>query len=174
MMTFDQILPTVQAVLAPHKALIARIQPVIVNRDLNGRIRLVVSANVEQDADALALWCSIAKTLSEQLGRHAFPPEQMLLFEDDTAAVLADTTAFALEGIEGVKMVDRLATEGRWARIAPLSEDVPGWCFSPSRAVWVVRRHGRIGLVPGPVRQASAGIGPGPGIPGAFIRLVTG
>ncbi|MDY6816404.1 MAG: AAA family ATPase, partial [Pseudomonadota bacterium] len=129
MMTFDQILPTVQAVLAPHKALIARIQPVIVNRDLNGRIRLVVSANVEQDADALALWCSIAKTLSEQLGRHAFPPEQMLLFEDDTAAVLADTTAFALEGIEGVKMVDRLATEGRWARIAPLSEGVPRVVF---------------------------------------------
>jgi hypothetical protein len=129
MMTFDQILPVVQEVLAPHTALIARIQPLVVNRDLNGRVRLIVSADVEREADALAGCRSIAKELSEKLGPHAFPAEQMLLFEDNITAVCSDAQNFALEKIEGVTVIDRLATEGRWASIAPISTGVPRVVF---------------------------------------------
>lgn len=129
MMTFDQTLPTVQEALAPHKALISRIQPVIVNRDLNGRVRLIVSAKVEQDSDASAALRAIAQELADQLGVHAYPAAQMILFEDDITTVLADAPGFALEGIEGATVVDRLATEGRWANISPVSDGVPRTVF---------------------------------------------
>lgn len=129
MLTFDQILPTVQIVLAPHQALISRIQPVIVNRDLNGRIRLIVSADVERDAEELASCRLIAKELAEQLGVHAFPTEHMILFEDNITAMSADAPKFALEEIEGVTVIDRLATEGRWASIASISTGVPRVVF---------------------------------------------
>lgn len=129
MMTFDQILPVVQEALAPHTALIARIQPLVVNRDLNGRVRLIVSADVEREADALAGCRSIAEELAEHLGAHAFPAEQMILFEDDIITVLTDVPGFALEGFEGVIVVDRLASEGRWSNIAPVSTGVPRAVF---------------------------------------------
>lgn len=129
MITFDQIIPTVQEVLAPHKALIARIQPVIINRDLNGRVRLIVPSGVEGDTDTLAGSRSIAKELSEKLEPHAFPAEHMLLFEDNITAVLADAPQFELEEIEGVTVVDRLATEGRWASVEPVVDGAPRVVF---------------------------------------------
>ncbi|PJX13509.1 hypothetical protein CWI66_12115 [Halomonas sp. 141] len=129
MMTFDQILPVVKTVLAPHAALIARIQPVVINRDLNGRVRLIVSANVERETETWAGCRSIVKELAERLGAHAFPAEQMILLEDDMTSVLTDVPGFTLEGFEGVIVVDRLASEGRWASIAPVSDGVPRVVF---------------------------------------------
>ncbi|MGY6631483.1 MAG: tyrosine-protein kinase family protein [Wenzhouxiangella sp.] len=129
MLTFDQILPVVHKVLASHTALIEKIQPIVVNRDLNGRVRLILSADVEREPDVLADCHSIAEELARQLGAHAFPAQRMILFEDDIKSVLTDAPGFALEEIEGVKVIDRLATEGRWANIAAISNGVPRVVF---------------------------------------------
>lgn len=43
-------------------------------------------------------------------------------------------------GLNNVWVVDRLATEANWARIAPETESVLVLCFSLSRAVLVARR----------------------------------
>lgn len=129
MITFDDILRVLTSVLAPHANLILQIQPVIANRDLNGRVRLVFPASAEQDKALLDSCQSIALELSEQLGAHAFPAEQMILFEDDMDTVLSGASNFELEGIEGAYVVDRLASEGRWASIAAVTDGVPRVVF---------------------------------------------
>lgn len=129
MITFDNILRVLTDVLAPYAELIAQIKPVIANRDLNGRVRLVLSASVEQDKKALEQCQLIASDLSEQLGAHAFPAERMVLFEDDINTLFSGVSKFDLEGIEGAYVVDRLATEGRWANIAAVTDGVPRVVF---------------------------------------------
>lgn len=129
MTMFDQILPIVQEVLAPHVYQFAQVEPVVVNRDLNGRVRLILSTKVEQDAKLSTVFHSIAQDLERRLGNHTFPAEQMILFEEDVTAVLADVSAFTLEGLEGVIVVDRLATEGRWASISPIASGAPRVVF---------------------------------------------
>lgn len=129
MITFDSILRVLADVLAPHAALIAKMQPVIANRDLNGRVRLVLPARVEQDKETLNSCRLIVAELSEKLGAHAFPAAQMVLFENDMDAVCTGASKFELEDVEGVYVVDRLATEGRWESIAAVSEDAPRVVF---------------------------------------------
>lgn len=129
MITFDNILHVLSNVLAPHAELIAQIKPVIANRDLNGRVRLVLSTSVKQDKKALEQCQLIASDLSEQLGAHAFPAERMVLFEDDINTLFSGVSKFDLEGIEGAYVVDRLATEGRWANIAAVTDGVPRVVF---------------------------------------------
>jgi hypothetical protein len=48
MSTFDQILDATRAVLREHEAALAAIGPIFVNRDLNGRVRLIVQAACKQ------------------------------------------------------------------------------------------------------------------------------
>ena len=44
--TFDDIVPCVRRVLEAHRGELAAVTPLIVNRDLNGRVRLIVSARL--------------------------------------------------------------------------------------------------------------------------------
>jgi hypothetical protein len=53
----------------------------------------------------------------------------MILFEDDIEAVLAEAPGFALDDFDGLTVVDRLATESRWASIASVSAGVPRVVF---------------------------------------------
>src|SRR5690554_210692 len=109
MTTFDQIVPILQEVLTPYSVVLQQLESVIVNRDLNGRVRLILP---EQAAgQAAAALDEIARALSQRLGCHAFPPEQMLLFEPNMAAVLQGVAPVPLPGVEGVQLVDRLASE---------------------------------------------------------------
>lgn len=129
MTTFDQILPRVTEVLRAHAAALPAIGRLFVNRDLNGRVRLVVNASAQADAVAMQALDAIARGLQEQLGPHAFPAESAVLFEDDMDSVCAGATSFPLEGIEDVQVIDRLATEGNWAAIAPESTGAPRIVF---------------------------------------------
>jgi hypothetical protein len=109
--------------------LLAKLQPVIVNRDLNGRVRLIVRESAAQDVAVRETLEGIARSLSQQLAPHAFAAEQMLLFEEDPTVVLQGVHASPLPDTEGVVLVDRLASEGQWARIAPLSPGAPRIVF---------------------------------------------
>ncbi|CAK8719250.1 MAG: CobQ/CobB/MinD/ParA nucleotide binding domain-containing protein [Candidatus Electronema aureum] len=130
MITFDQVLPKVHEILKPHSDTISRIQPVIVNRDLNGRVRLIIRETMKGNSVAMAAIKTIAAELAEQLKPHSFPAGQVVLFEDDDMeSLLAAAPTFPLEDIEGVYVMDRLANESRWASIAPLSLGVPRAVF---------------------------------------------
>lgn len=129
MITFDEILPALDEVLPSHVGVVSRLERLVVNRDLNGRIRLIAPEVAMQDialADGLR---ALAETLAERLKPHAFAPDQMLLYEPDMEEALAGAHVFPVESMEGVLFADRLASEGGWADIAAVSSGAPRVVF---------------------------------------------
>lgn len=157
MMTFDLILNRVISALLPFKDTLELCKKVVVNRDLNGRVRLVVTPDaktvfLEEDLQKLAV------SLSSKLGKHGFPTAQMILIEEDMDAVVAGASSFPLEGVAGLRLVDRLATESRWAEIAPISSGAPRIVFfsikggvgrstAMAAAAWALAQAGKRVLV---------------------------
>ncbi len=125
MSTFDLILPTVIKVFQRRQALIEPIKPLIINRDLNGRVRLIANWQWES-SQVLQMVCV---ELHKQLGAHAYAPEHAVLFEEDVMTLLEGVTSFVPEGLEQIYVIDRLATEGDWANISPVSTGVPRIVF---------------------------------------------
>lgn len=129
MSTFDQILANVAEVLLTHAAKLPSIGPMVINRDLNGRVRLIVREAVRENDLASQALVEIATDLVAALGPHAFPVERAVLYEDVLEAVSHNATQFKLDGFEDVTVVDRLATEGDWTKIEPESEKAPRGVF---------------------------------------------
>ncbi len=129
MTTFDQILPQVSEVLRAHESDLAAIGEIVINRDLNGRVRLIVPEAVSGNAAALQTTHVIASELTNRLASHAYPADRAVLFEEDMWAVRVGAPTFPLEGFDNVYVVDRLASETDWASIAPLSAGAPRIVF---------------------------------------------
>lgn len=129
MTTFDQILPQVGAVLEPHAVSLASVDRIIINRDLNGRVRLIVPKQARADSATSAVIASVADELAHRLGAHAFSAERAILYEDDLESLVRDRPCTPLEPFKNVCIVDRLATEGDWASIAPVAQGTPRVVF---------------------------------------------
>lgn len=129
MSTFDQILPNVSGILRSHASVLPTIGRIIVNRDLNGRVRLVVHDSAYSNEVAKRELDCIAQELHERLGCHAYPAENAVLYESDMDFIIADTQIFLLEDFDCVYVIDRLASEGNWTSIAPESTGVPRVVF---------------------------------------------
>jgi hypothetical protein len=129
MMTFDAILPKVAEIFQQHQADVPCVRPLLINRDLNGRVRLIMDEKWEHDDRAMAAINKITRKIEGALGPHAYPAEDALLFESNFEEVLASEAKFSLEGIEGVYVVDRLATEGNWSSISPPNTTTPRIVF---------------------------------------------
>ena len=65
MSTFDQILPSISEVLHAHAADLQKLGAIVVNRDLNGRVRLVVDEKVLDDAEAKASLDAIVQAFAD-------------------------------------------------------------------------------------------------------------
>jgi hypothetical protein len=89
MSTFDQILPQIDQALRPHAENLASIGELVINRDLNGRVRLLVSESVRSNETSLKIVNAIAEKLTDRLGKHAYPADRAVLFEEDLTAVCA-------------------------------------------------------------------------------------
>lgn len=122
MTTFDNILPKLLEIFRPHSAEIQRISPVYVNRDLNGRVRLIVEERWEADIQARISLDAIKQNMFEQLGAHAFPADQAILFETNIKSFEYGSFAASLDDTDSVRVIDRLATEGNWSTISPVGE----------------------------------------------------
>lgn len=122
MSTFDQILPVVEGVLRAHDGALSSIGPLLVNRDLNGRVRLIAQESARSDKRVVQELTAIAVDLAASLGPHAYPADRAVLYEQELSIAWEGATRFELEGFENVYVVDRLATEGNWAHIAPKSK----------------------------------------------------
>ncbi|POA51181.1 MULTISPECIES: ParA family protein [unclassified Pseudomonas] len=129
MITFDRLIPELQNIFSHHSEFFRQTAPVYVNRDLNGRIRLIISAKWQSDQGVLDTLAIISKQIFDALGGRAFPPPQAVLFESDLENVSFGAPIFPLEGIPGVSLIDRLATQGNWSTIAPPSTDAPRVVF---------------------------------------------
>lgn len=129
MSTFDQILPQIDQALRLHAENLASVGELVINRDLNGRVRLLVSESVRNNEASLKIVNAIAEELTDRLGKHAYPADRAVLFEEDPVAVCAGAPSFALAGFTNVRIVDRLATEVDWTSITPESTRAPRIVF---------------------------------------------
>lgn len=121
MSTFDGIIPALRDLLQAHAAFLDQIRPVYVNRDLNGRVRLVVADKWEKEQDAIEQLGQIAQHMYQRLGNHSFPPEQAILYEESPEDVAFGLPLFPIEGMNDVFLIDRLATQGNWSTITSAS-----------------------------------------------------
>jgi hypothetical protein len=101
---------------------------VIVNRDLNGRVRLILPADRRSDTiDATTT--AIAEKLADKLQPHNFPPDQIILYEENMDIARDGLAGSTLGELEQVIVIDRLASEGRWSTVIPKSEGAPRVVF---------------------------------------------
>jgi hypothetical protein len=128
-MTFDDILPAVREMLAAHQADVERIDWVLINRDLYGRVRLIAPETARKDDASRTALETLAVTMAERLGAHAYPPASAILYEADRALACQGAATLPFEGHANVWVVDRLATEGNWASITPETDGTPRVVF---------------------------------------------
>lgn len=129
MTTFDQILPISIEILAAHRDKIAQLEWLIINRDLNGRVRFIAP---EQARGEEALRAGIETTyqsLAARLAPHAYQADTGILYEANSEQARHGASSYALNGFNNVYVVDRLATEANWARISPETQGAPRIVF---------------------------------------------
>ncbi len=129
MTTFDQIEPIVLDLLETKREWLKTIPWLLVNRDLNGKVRLIAPEEISDDPVGRQELEAMAVTLAERLGPHSYPADKALLFEPDRSVVCQGAPHFRIEDHENVWVVDRLATEGDWACITPVSSGAPRIAF---------------------------------------------
>ncbi|MDP2609105.1 MULTISPECIES: KGGVGR-motif variant AAA ATPase [unclassified Oceanobacter] len=117
MITFDQINYILSDIFTRYQSLVTALGTVLINRDLNGRVRLILSATVEANTELTDQLQSLLEDVNEQLAPHAWPASRLVLFEDDLEAIKQGSPAFALPDYPNVFVVDRLATETDWQTI---------------------------------------------------------
>lgn len=129
MITFDQILNEIKQVFNQHLSLIAQLDEIIINRDLNGRVRLIANESIQKDATASKALEVLCTALYNALEKHTFDVNRLVLFESDLQAILSQAQSFKLEGFHNIYVIDRLATEGNWASISEESTTTPRIVF---------------------------------------------
>ncbi len=129
MITFDQILNEIKICLATQADVVQSIDWLVVNRDLNGRVRLIVPESLSGDATKLEKVRCLAAVVSERLRPHAHSTAAALLYDESQEEACKGASAFALEGFGNVWVADRLATEGDWAHIVSESSGAPRVVF---------------------------------------------
>ncbi len=118
-MTFDEVLPKVREILASREGLLKALDWMVVNRDLNGRISLVVPDAASADEHRQGQLEELASTLESELGPHGLAADRAILYEEDREPVLANAPHYPLDR---VTVVDRLLTEGRWGAVEGATE----------------------------------------------------
>lgn len=121
MTTFDKVLPVIEQVMEGHRSQLSQIDAIYINRDLNGRIRLIVSDDLRNPVysacrDALD---SIVRELHSRLPAQIHAPGQAVLYEKQLDRVRSGANVSPLQGFESVWVLDRLATQTAWSDIRP-------------------------------------------------------
>ncbi len=158
MTTFDQILPITTEVLAAHRDKIAHLEWLVINRDLNGRVRFIAPEHCEADAAQRTQIEGAYRVLAERLAPHAYPAEEGILYEATKEEALHGAQPFRLGGFQNAWVVDRLANESAWESIAEVASGVPRIVFfsikggvgrstALAASAWALARAGKRVLV---------------------------
>lgn len=129
MTTFDEIMSVATEVLNARSEVIAQLDWLLINRDLNGRVRLILPGSIEANVDLCAQAAALYRTLAGRIAPHAYPVETGILYEGSREQVWEGSARYPLEGCSNVWVVDRLATEGNWAQITPETQGAPRVVF---------------------------------------------
>lgn len=131
MTTFDKLLPALAEIIQDRRTELHPFLPILINRDLNGRIRLILDAshqpNPEAPSHPLLL---LAEAIHTRLMPHVGQPGQILLFEEDLKQLMQTSCPFLLldrdgQALPGVHVADRLVQEARWESIEEPFTAVP-------------------------------------------------
>lgn len=131
--TFDRIMPAVKDWLQVHRNFLTdflgqKDNWLLINRDLNGRVRLVLPEQI-RNSDQHAHWVTLADNLMQRLGPHGYPQSTAILFEANQELVRQGGSRYPVDGFAKVQVVDRLATEANWTRITAETENTPRAVF---------------------------------------------
>lgn len=129
MTTFDQVVPITNEVLSAYRDKIAPLEWLVINRDLNGRVRFIAPEQAGEHEVRRADIEAVYQALSERLVPHAYPTDSGILYEASRELACQGATHYLLDGLDTVWVVDRLATEANWAHIAPETVGVPRIVF---------------------------------------------
>ena len=132
MITFNDILPALAAILKSYEASIRPYLPVIVNRNVYGCIALIIDACHEESIDIVSndsRMRLLTAEICEHLQPHVSEPERLWMFEDSLKLIVDDPHAltFPLVDSDGqpipeVYIIDRLAQEATWETISDPGE----------------------------------------------------
>ncbi|MBO9794239.1 MULTISPECIES: ParA family protein [Xanthomonas] len=118
MTTYDEVLPAVVEILRANPELGA-LAPIVINRDLNGRVRLVVDARLGTREEINEALGKSVSEIFDRIGVYAHHVDRALIVEDNFEDVL--NKGYAYDGCLDIRVVERLATEGSWSSISPVS-----------------------------------------------------
>ena len=131
MTTFDELLPALAEIIQDRRTELHPFLPILINRDLNGRIRLILDASHQPNTEAPSHPLLIlAEAIHIRLMPHVGLPGQILLFEEDLKRLMQTSFPFLLldrdgQALPGVHVADRLAQEATWESIEDPSTAVP-------------------------------------------------
>lgn len=155
MNTFDTILPEIEKILRSQKADLPQIGELIINRDLNARVRIVVNTSAKGRPELKKLSLAI----SSALGAHGSSPEKLILFEKNIEELRNGVPSYQpFEDFGSVWVIDRLTTETDWSNVSPISPGAPRVVFysikggvgrstATAVAAWHLAREGKRILV---------------------------
>ncbi|GAA0776802.1 AAA family ATPase [Castellaniella ginsengisoli] len=131
-LTFDQIPNTLSTWLKANSDFLRSFFAqkdnwLLVNRDLNGRVRLILPAHIQESVER-SQWDAMAANLMQQLGPHGHA-DTAILFEADRKQACHGASCYPINDFTQAWMVDRLATEANWTRITPEATSVPRVVF---------------------------------------------
>ena len=90
------------------------VYPLYLVRNLRGRVRVTVSAEVETKEDSRAALVRLAERMASALGAHGHPADEGILFADAAMLRALKKTAREMVGLRQVFWVERLVTGGDW------------------------------------------------------------
>jgi len=116
MKTFDETLPEIKTILQNRASDITNVDRLIINRDLNGRIRLLADEKIQDDAKHILE--NIAENIADVLGDRV-PNNNRVMYEPFLDAIIKNVPCFTLEKFPNMKVtvVDRLLGETNWGNI---------------------------------------------------------
>jgi hypothetical protein len=130
MITFDSILPATRDVLLDNPDAISRLEWLLVNRDLYGKVRLIAPDAAKTDESLRNALLTVCKELTARLGRHAHALDSMILYEANRDEACQEASAIPLgDQLGNVRLVDRLVSEEIWTKISPETQETPRIVF---------------------------------------------
>jgi hypothetical protein len=117
MKTFDEIVPQLCESLADQAENLSKIEKLIVNRDVNGRVRLIAGERLEDNAKAVRALGDIAGSFKLRLGER-LADKNTIIYEASPDDTIKDVPHFPLTNYPNVIIADRLLAGNNWTNIA--------------------------------------------------------
>lgn len=129
MMTFDCIVPRINTIFKTNQDLIDSLGTIAINRDLNGRVRVILSDDVNKNEALKDPLDNLLDELVNNLDPHVWPKEQLVLFENNIDTIISSAPHYVMDNFSNVFIVDRLVTETDWASIQQDEHGTPRIVF---------------------------------------------